>query len=232
MSELTRLSPGDAMSAEAAEVARVLTEDIIFARIGPGVRLIEDNLITRFGVTRHVIRQGLLELVRTGIAVRERNKSVTVRTVTPREVRQLYEVRELLQRHAAMMIPLPAPASLIERLEQIHEEYAKHLRARNFSGVHAANDAYHLTMFGACDNEHLVASIAHYMQLTLPVRANKTADVEHAQASERDHHMMIQLLKGTDRWVLAQACIDHLQGPKDKYLQAAGGEASVQRAAW
>ena len=116
---ITDLLPGGeaTISAEAADVARALTEDIIFGRLAPGERLIEDNLIGRFGVTRHLVRQALQELVRTGIAVREKNKSVKVRSLTPREVRQIYEVREMLQRHAALLIQLPAPAPLIERLE-------------------------------------------------------------------------------------------------------------------
>jgi DNA-binding GntR family transcriptional regulator len=213
--------PADATSAaEAADVARVLAEDIIFGRLKPGERLIEDNLIARFGVTRHFIRQALQELVRTGIAVREKNKSVKVRSLTAREVRQIYEVRELLQRHAALQIQLPASPELIARLEQLHEEYSRCLEAGDFSGVHAANDAFHLTLFGACDNEYLVDSIRHYMWLTLPVRSNKTADVEHARASSRDHAVMIQMLKGTDRWGLAQLCVDHLQGPKNNYLRS------------
>ena len=226
---ITDLLPGGeaSISAEAADVSRALTEDIIFGRLAPGERLIEDNLIGRFGVTRHLVRQALQELVRTGVAVREKNKSVKVRSLTPREVRQIYEVREMLQRQAALMIQLPAPAPLIERLEQIHAEYGRHLKAGNFSGIHAANDAFHLTLFGACDNDYLVDSIRHYMWLTLPVRANKTADVEHARSSERDHHVMIQLLKGTDRWALAQLCVDHLQGPKENYLRSVERDPAI-----
>jgi hypothetical protein len=34
--------------------------------------------------------------------------------------------------------------------------------------------------------------------LSLPVRAKKTADYQHALASERDHFIIIQLMKGTD----------------------------------
>ena len=209
---------------DVAAVAKVLTEDIIFGRLAAGTRLVEDSLIERFGTTRHFIRQALQELERTGIAVRERNKGVTVRSLSPREVEEIYEVRELLQRHAALRIPLPAPASLIERLTQLHDAYLEQLQKRNFGGVHDANDAFHLTMFGACGNEHLVGSIKHYMWLTLPVRSKKTADIEHAHASAQDHYLMIQLLKGTDRWALAQSCVDHLQAAKTDYLTFARRE--------
>jgi DNA-binding GntR family transcriptional regulator len=204
---------------EPADLAKLLGDDIIFGRLAPGTRLIEDKLIARFGVTRHFVRQAFAELERTGIVVREKNKGVAVRSLTAREVQQIYEVRELLQRQAALRIVLPAPAAVIARLEQLHEDYARHLREGNYRGVHEANDDFHLTLFGACGNQYLLDSIAHYMWLSLPVRSKKTADHAHAQASERDHHMLIQLLKGTDPWALAQLCVEHLQAAKTEYLR-------------
>ena len=204
---------------EAADLAKLLGDDIIFGRLAPGARLIEDTIIARFGVTRHFVRQAFVELERTGIVVREKNKGVAVRSLAPEEVLQIYEVRELLQRQAALRIPLPAPPAVIDELERLHREYVRHLRARNFRGVHEANDAFHLAMFAACGNRYLVESIKHYMWLSLPVRSKKTADYAHAAASERDHDLIIQLLKGTDGWALAQLCVDHLQGAKNAYLQ-------------
>ena len=220
---------GDAAEPLALDVAKVLGEDIIFGRLAPGTRLVEDHLIARFGATRHYIRSALNELERTGIVVREKNKGVAVRSLTPAEVRQIYEVREMLQRQAALRIVLPAPKAAIEQLERLHDDYSRHVRERHFRGVHEVNDQFHLALFGCCGNAYLVGSIKHYMWLSLPVRAKKTADLDRAIASERDHHMMIQLLKGTDGWALAQLCVDHLQPAKESYLRevdAAGGAPS------
>lgn len=208
-----------ALAPEAVDVAKVLGEDIIFGRLSPGTRLVEDHLIARFGATRHYIRQALNELERTGIVVREKNKGVAVRSLAPSEVRQIYEVRELLHRQAALRIPLPAPRRVIDELERLHAEYSRHVRDGNFRGVHEVNDQFHLTLFACCGNAYLVDSIKHYMWLSLPVRAKKTANLEHAIASERDHHMMIQLMKGTDSWALAQLCVDHVRPAKDSYLE-------------
>jgi len=210
---------GGTVELEAQDIAKVLGEDIIFGRLPPGTRLVEDHLIARFGATRHYIRQALNELERTGIVVREKNKGVAVRSLTPAEVRQIYEVRELLQRHAALRIALPAPKRVIEELERLHDEYGRHLRERHFRGVHEVNDQFHLTLFACCGNGYLVDSIKHYMWLSLPVRAKKTDDIDRAIESERDHQMMIQLLKGTDSWALAQLCVEHVQPAKNSYLK-------------
>jgi DNA-binding GntR family transcriptional regulator len=200
-------------------IARALEEDIIFGRLAPGTRLTEDALLSRFAVTRHFARQALVQLEAMGIVTRERNKGATVRSLTPREVQEIYEVRELLQRQAALTIPLPAPQSLIDQLMAIHEEHGRCIEEGYLRGVHEANDRFHLTLFGACGNRQLVKSIEFYMRLSLPVRANSMSEAGSLKISHEHHRMMIEMLKGTDNWVLAQLCADHLQPSKRHYLE-------------
>ena len=216
--------PADATAAALARplpveaIARALEEDIVFGRLAPGARLVEDPLMARFSASRHFVRQALDELVRQGVAVREKNKGVSVLRLTPVQVRQIYEVREMLQRQAILRIALPAPPALIARLEGLHCDYLRRLEARDFRGVHDCNDAFHLTMAAASGNDYLVQSIEHYMQLSLPVRSIKTVDVDHAHRSASDHALMIQALRGTDGWSLGQLCVDHMQSAKNDYL--------------
>lgn len=199
-------------------IARAIEEDVIFGRLAPGTRLTEDTLLARFAVTRHFARQALVQLEGMGIVVRERNRGATVRSLTPKQVQEIYAVRELLQRQAALWIPLPAPDSLIAELNAIHAEHGRHIEAGFLRGVHETNDRFHLVLFGACGNGHLVQSIELYMRLSLPVRANSMASTEALKVSHEHHRLMIDMLKGRDNWVLAQLCVDHLQPSKNRYL--------------
>ena len=199
-------------------IARAIEEDVIFGRLAPGTRLTEDTLLARFAVTRHFARQALVQLEGMGIVVRERNRGATVRSLTPKQVQEIYAVRELLQRQAALWIPLPAPDSLIAELNAIHAEHGRHIEAGFLRGVHETNDRFHLVLFGACGNGHLVQSIELYMRLSLPVRANSMASTEALKVSHEHHRLMIDMLEGRDNWVLAQLCVDHLQPSKQRYL--------------
>jgi DNA-binding GntR family transcriptional regulator len=207
---------------EDLRIVRALEEDIIFGRLAPGTRLTEDSLLARFPVTRHFVRQALVQLEQMGIIVRERNKGATVRSLTPEEVRQIYDVRELVQRQAALWIPLPAPEALIARLEEIHAEHGRHVEAGYLRGVHETNDLFHLALFGACGNKYLVQTIELYMRFSLPVRANSMADRASLDVSHSQHRLMIDMLRGRDNWVLAQLCVDHLQPSKHRYLELVG----------
>jgi DNA-binding GntR family transcriptional regulator len=202
------------------EIVPALEEDIIFGRLRPGARLTEDALLARFPVTRHLVRQALFKLESKGILVRKRNRGAMVRLLSPAEVKQIYAVRELLQRQAALWMPLPAPPELIDRLTAIHEEYCRDLEAGYLRGVHEANDRFHLTLFGACGNRYLVQTIEQYMHYSLAVRAKSMGSPETLSVSRDQHRPIIEVLKGTDNWVLAQLCVDHQQPSKLSYLRA------------
>ncbi len=216
---------------ELASIVTAIESDIIFGRLPPGFRLVEDALMARFAATRHTIRQVLLELERIGIAIRERNVGAAVRSYSRDEVLEIYQVRELLQRQAALMIALPAAPVLIAQLEAVNQRFAEAGAAGDLRAVHEVNDAFHLTLFGACRNKYLLGSIADYMALSLPMRATTLADATALQTSVRQHRTMIDMLRGTDNWALAQLCVEHVWPSKHDYLQRApaDGEADAVR---
>ena len=122
--------------------------------------------------------RALFQLERQGIVLREKNIGATVRFYSAEEVRQIYEVREMLTRQAALMIALPASASLIEQLSELQRQYCAKADAQDLRGIHEANDAFHVALFSACGNPYLVRSLQDYMNLTLPMRAKNLADKE------------------------------------------------------
>jgi DNA-binding GntR family transcriptional regulator len=209
-------------------VVASLEEDIIFGRLAPGARLTEDALMARFGASRHFIRGALLEMERRGVVRREKNVGATVRSYSADEVRQIYDVREMLTRQAMLMIELPADTGLIVRLVQLQQAYRDRAQARDLRGLHEANDAFHVALYEACGNVYLVRTLGDYMGLTLPMRAKNLADAQGLQLSISQHDAMIDLLQGRDRWALAQLGVDHMQASKVDYLaRITAGEAEA-----
>jgi len=233
---MTALSPQEvappvSRDASQSEIVRRIEEDIIFGRFAPGSRLVEDVLMAHYGASRHFIRQALAQLERTGIVRREKNVGATVCSYSAEEVRQIYEVREMLTRQAALLIPLPAPAALIEDLQAVQARYAQYAEAGDLRGIHETNDAFHLLLFSACGNPYLVKSLQDYMGLTLPMRAKNLADRDGLDLSRRQHDLMIELLRGRDNWALAQLCIAHMEPSKADYLdRVASSRAPVSLA--
>ena len=214
----------------AEQIGRAIEQDIFGGRLLPGQKLREEDLAERFGASRHHVREALVRLVRAGIIVKERNKGASVRRFTVDEVRQIYEIREILQRQAALRIPLPASAETVRKLEHINQEFDSAAEAGQFQRMHEWNDRFHAELFRLCDNDLLVSLIKTYMDLTYAVRGAAFANPKNLEKSRTQHRVMIQLLSGSDSWALAQICVDHIQITKDQYLAAIRGpEASLTR---
>ena len=200
------------------EIVRTLEEDIIFGRLKPRERLVEDALMERLGVTRHLVRQALFELERMGIVARTRNKGCAVRYFPPAEVEQIYEVREVLQAHAARRIALPAPGSLIEALSAIHARHSRAVDTGGLGAVYRLNNEFHNTLFGACGNPHLVQAIAHYAWLAHAIRSYRIADPALLRQARAEHAAMIEALRRGDRAALVRLCVEHIRPSKEAYL--------------
>jgi len=203
----------------AEQIARAIERDIFRGHLRPGEKLREEDLAERFGASRHHIREALLRLSRLGIVAKERNKGASVRQFTADELRQIYEVREILQRQAALRIKLPADPDAIARLKRLNEDYESAVEAGDFHLIHETNDRFHTELFGLCNNPLIVSLITLYMEMTYAVRGAAFAAPENLDKSRGHHRVMIELLSGADSWALAQICVDHIQLTKDQYLE-------------
>ncbi len=225
----TVLGSKDEADPAAEQIARAIELDIFGGRLPPGEKLREEDLAVRFDASRHHVREALVRLVRAGIIVKERNKGASVRRFAVDEVRQIYEIREILQRQAALRIPLPADAATIQKLARVNEEFDSAVVAGDFQRMHELNDRFHTELFRLCNNDLLVSLIKTYMDLTYAVRGAAFANPNNLEKSRTQHRIMIQLLSGSDSWALAQICVDHIQITKDQYLAAIGGERKSAR---
>ncbi len=210
----------------ADQIARALEEDIVFGRLKPGQKLREEELAERFAGSRHQVREALARLGRIGIVTKERNRGVSVRRFSAGEVRQIYEVREILQRQAALRIPLPVDEATLAALLAIYEDYEQAVAVGDLQRIHAANDLFHMEMFRLCGNELLLSLVKHYMDLTYAIRAAGFSVSENLETSRRHHRIMIDLLRGRDSWAVAQICVDHIQPTMTQYLEVLRNEES------
>jgi DNA-binding GntR family transcriptional regulator len=200
------------------QIARALERDIVFGRLKPGEKLREEDLAERFSASRHHVREGLARLERIGIVVKERNRGVSVRRFSFDEVREIYEIREILQRQAALRIRLPVEPTALQRLRTINDDYERAIDLGDFHLIHEANDLFHTELFRLCGNDLLVQLVKSYMDLTYVVRGSSFSAPENLENSRRHHRIMLDLLAGTDAWALAQICVDHIQPSKAHYL--------------
>ena len=74
---------------QTALIVAKLEEDIVFGRLQPRERLIEEELAARFDAKRHVVRSAIVELQRLGLVERMANRGAVVRLYAATEVEEI-----------------------------------------------------------------------------------------------------------------------------------------------
>lgn len=203
-----------------AAVVDLLEEDIVLGRLRPHQELVEDALMQRFGIKRHLARAAILDLAGKGLVVKPRNKSARIKDYTAEEVHWIYDVRITLCTRAVETMVLPGDAALLRRLRDIHAAHGRAVAQHRLSEVRACNDRFHDAVFAACGNPYLIADIARYNRLSDPIRSTGIASPEWLAQAARDHEAVIQAIERGDRKALAREVVEHMLPVRDAWLAA------------
>lgn len=200
-------------------IVRALEVDIVLGRLYPRERLVEYQLAERFKTTRHVIRKVLIELERAGLLVHEANKGATVCEYTADEVNQLYQMREIVEHRAAMLISLPVAPKDYARVKMICDKHAAAVDQSDMQRVVAANKEFHQTAYRLCGNSFLADVIDEMAKKANLVRFTSSTDLDCLMQARDEHYQTLDALKGKDNDALAEICIKHLQPSRQLYLE-------------
>ena len=211
--------PAPAPDALGAMVA-ALEEDVVFGRLHPRERLVEDDLMARFDVKRHIAREALAALDRMGLIERRKNVGALVRSFSTQEVQELYELRGMLEVEAARKIPLPVPPESLDRLTSIQQQHDAAVAEGNARLVFRINLAFHQELFALAGNDTLHKAITEYARQTHPIRFASLVSADYRERARQEHWQMIEALRAQDRDALVRLCAEHLLPSRDAYLNA------------
>jgi DNA-binding GntR family transcriptional regulator len=201
-------------------VATRLEEEIVLGRRHPRERLIEQDLCEQFGTHRGDVRLALFELEKKGLIERIRNRGAIVRDLTPKEVTEIYAVREELEAMAARILPFPVAPADLARLEALQKKHSAAVDAGDMLGVFYANLHFHQALFGLCDNACLIEAIELLAQKVYGIRSYANASPQVLERARRDHLDMIKALRASRREELIALTRRHLKPQPEAYIRA------------
>jgi DNA-binding GntR family transcriptional regulator len=216
--------PAHAQPTRAKSLAEViatrLEEDIVLGRRHPRERLVEQDLCDLFATHRGDVRLALFELEKKGVVQRIPNRGAMVRDLTPKEVMEIYAVREELEVMAVRILPFPVAAESLVRLEDIQERHSAAIRDNDMLAVFYANLDFHQTLFALCGNACLIEAIKTLEQKVYGIRFYANAVPEALERARRDHLEMIKALRGARRDDLIKLTRQHLKPSPQAYIRA------------
>ena len=216
-------SPNGATKQRASEaIFDSLRMEIAFGLLKPRERLIEHDLCQRFGTSNHNIRQAFELLDRVGLVDRRANRGVEVKALTATELKDLHEMRILLQREGARKIDMSKSAELVARLRGINLRYAAAIDASSLEAAVRENDAFHMALFDYCTNADLATLQRTYWLKATAVTSRALSDRALSQGSHKDHNDIIAAIQDGDVERLVQVTVGHIQPAVEIYRRIYG----------
>ncbi|MDX3797203.1 GntR family transcriptional regulator [Streptomyces sp. AK04-3B] len=129
-------------------------QGVLDRRYQGGALLTEGELAESVGVSRTPVREALLRLEVEGLIKLYPKKGALVLPVSAQEIADVVETRLLVEEHAARKA-VPAPAALIERLEELVERQREQTAAGDLAAAAVTDRCFHAEIVRSGGNEIL-----------------------------------------------------------------------------
>ncbi|MFM9902633.1 MAG: GntR family transcriptional regulator [Polaromonas sp.] len=167
----------------------------------PGQRINEPDVATRLQVSRVPVREALRELESQGLVVARKHAGVFVRQLAPDEIRDLYQMRGLLDGFAgrcAARLPAERRMALLQVLDASVSVMRAAASQHDVQRYYAENLHFHWAIVEAAGNRQLSDT---YLDIVQKLHLSRLKNLSHdlgIEVSLAEHADIVQVLRNAD----------------------------------
>jgi DNA-binding GntR family transcriptional regulator len=202
---------------------------ILTGEYGPDERLIEEQLAERLGVSRTPVRQALTMLEAEGLVEIEPNRGATVCSFSIDDVWDIYDLRAVLEGHAARRAAGRIERRELEYLRELtgemeglagrFDDHEEEIRA-----LVGLNQEFHWTIVEASRNRRLGRLINRTVEIPLMFKAFFWYTPHERIISNHYHRQILEALEGGDADRAEIIMREHVYEGRDFVIRALDGE--------
>lgn len=207
-----------------------LLEHILKGQIQPGDRINEPDVAKRLQVSRVPVREALRELESSGLVVSRKHAGVFVRAIETQEVRDLYEIRSLLDGFAgakAAALPTPARQVLTQALNASIAAMRQAQVENNLSAYYSENLNFHWQIVVVAHNEQLSRTYQEVVQKLHLARLQSLAQVSGMATSIAEHDKISQAIDQGDVRSAQSLLADHVTQAHQRLSRSLTGTETI-----
>jgi DNA-binding GntR family transcriptional regulator len=190
-------------------VTEALREAVLGGILPAGTRLVQAELAAQFGVSNTPVREAMRQLSVEGLIQFDSYRGATVRAPTLDEVREVYELRLLLEpvamRKAVQLIT-------VETLTQARDLQQEMARTTDVGPWVLLNRRFHGTLIAAARSPRLASIIAGLEDVaTAQVALSIKADFRRLTDGNTEHQQILQAVENRDADQVVDLVSRHLR---------------------
>lgn len=184
---------------------------ILKGQVPPGSALVETDIARRGAVSRTTAREAIRLLAVTGLVRHTPHKGAVVATMSALDVRELYQVRRILE-PAAIDVPKQLDAAVLEPVEQAFANLT-HAAHRTGEDLVEADLAFHRALVAFAGNRRIddfYATVVDELRFAFSIIT--FADEEWLDGGRlvEEHTEFVELLRANKRSECKRALIAHI----------------------
>lgn len=188
-----------------AKVFRKLRQDILSGKYEANDELKEISIGEELGVSRTPVREALRQLELEGLVSIVPNKGAFVVGVSLKDIRDIYEIRSLLEGLCAKWAAANITSEQLAELEENVFLSEFHAGRENWEQILELDNRFHELLYEASGSKELIHVLRDYHQYVQRVRRITLSDKERVGNSTGEHKLIVEALKEHDAET-AQKC--------------------------
>jgi DNA-binding GntR family transcriptional regulator len=195
-----------------------------------GSRLVEQALSAELCLSRTPIREALRRLEVEGLVLYRRNRGALVRTTTPGEVADLYELRARLESYAAELAAARGTPEDQQAVLEAADAFDREVGSTTGHGprtavgrwaLHEANGRFHRTIVTAARHERLLQMLDRTVDVPLVYQALERFEPAELERSALFHRMIARAVTNGEGARAGRLMAEHILLGRDRLLTPA-----------
>lgn len=178
-----------------ARVFHKLREDILAGNYLPNEELKEKAIGDELGVSRTPVREALRQLELEGLITIIPNKGAYVVGLTKKDIRDIYEIRLLLEGLCAGWAAEHIAEAQLQELEENIFLTRFHAEKQNWEQMVELDNRFHEILYQSCGSKELERVLKEYHQYVQRVRRVTLARPNRSLNSCEEHQVILEALK-------------------------------------
>ncbi len=199
-----------AKASVADRVAASVLQSLRDGDVVPGQRLVETETAQRTGSSRPAVREAFARLAAEGVVEFARNRGVTIRKLSPDEVRDIFQVRANLEGLAARLA-VSASDKMIARIEKLHHIVVAAAEQGDSSAYVEANVAFHEAIVEAGGNGVLADALRRLGNTIAGLQFRRALTRTTMLASAREHGRIVKAIRARNAAAAQAQAIAHVE---------------------
>lgn len=195
---------------------RSIKQSLLDGTFTESSRLTEESLATQLGISKSPVREALNRLEAEGLIYIEARRGAHVRQFSPKEIRDLYDLRVVLEGHAIDAATI-TPKFLRDLAASINRT-KKLLEAGDKVGHIEEDMRFHAMIAAAAGNDELSRVLENVQQKSLLCRS-RSYELSSTTAPVA-HKRIYMALKGGDKQEAQVAMREHIVFVRDRLLNS------------